>query len=376
VFPGFSPVDATDRSRTAAAAYLDVESDLTKQWLVGAAARFENFSDFGSQATGKVTTRFAPSTKFALRGAASTGFRAPSLQQSFFTSTATTFVNGLPVDIKTLPVASAEAKLLGARELKPENSVNLSAGVTLQPTSSFTVTADYYDIAITDRIVLSENFIGTGVVNFFKARGFTGIGGGRYFTNAINTKTTGLDVVVNYGIDLKANGVLRFTGGYNQNRTKVTKVVVNTPAELGNLNEVLFGRAERGRIEEGQPRNNLLLTGMYERGKLGVTLRTQRFGKVVSRQALATGTARQVPDLVLSPKFITDLSASYQLPGRTTLTIGADNILDVYPDQITDLGDVAAGYSGQGTFGIYRFSGLSPFGFNGRYLFARFSVGL
>jgi iron complex outermembrane receptor protein len=115
---------------------------------------------------------------------------------------------------------------------------------------------------------------------------------------------------------------------------------------------------------------------MYERGKLGVTLRTQRFGKVVSRQALATGTARQVPDLVLSPKFITDLSASYQLPGRTTLTIGADNILDVYPDQITDLGDVAAGYSGQGTFGIYRFSGLSPFGFNGRYLFARFSVGL
>jgi iron complex outermembrane receptor protein len=376
VFPGFSPTDATDQGRTAMAAYLDVESDLTKQWLVGAAARFENFSDFGAQATGKVTTRFAPSSKFALRGAASTGFRAPSLQQSFFTSTATTFVNGLPVDIKTLPVASPEAKLLGARELKPENSVNLSAGITLQPSSNFTVTADYYDIAITDRIVLSENFIGTGVVNFFRARGFTGIGGGRYFTNAINTKTTGLDVVVNYGIDLKANGVLRFTGGYNQNRTRVTKVVVNTPAELGNLNEVLFGRAERGRIEEGQPRNNLLLTGMYERGKLGVTVRTQRFGQVISRTQLASGTARQVPDLTLSPKYITDLNVSYQLPGRTTLTIGADNVFDVYPDQITDLGDLATNYSGQGTFGVFRFSGLSPFGFNGRYLFARFSVGL
>jgi iron complex outermembrane receptor protein len=273
-------------------------------------------------------------------------------------------------------VASAEAKLLGARELKPENSVNLSAGVTLQPTSSFTVTADYYDIAITDRIVLSENFIGTGVVNFFRARGFTGIGGGRYFTNAINTKTTGLDVVVNYGIDLKRNGVLRFTGGYNQNRTKVTKVVVNTPAELGNLNEVLFGRAERGRIEEGQPRNNLLLTGMYERGKLGVTVRTQRFGQVISRTQLAATGARQVPDLTLSPKYITDLNVSYQLPGRTTLTIGADNVFDVYPDQISDLGDLAANYAGQGTFGVFRFSGLSPFGFNGRYLFARFSVGL
>ncbi|WP_353265387.1 TonB-dependent receptor [Gemmatimonas sp.] len=284
VFPGFSPADATDQSRTATAAYLDVESDLTKKWLVGAAARFENFSDFGSQATGKITTRFAPTEKFAIRGAASTGFRAPSLQQSFFTSTATTFVNGLPADIKTLPVASREARLLGARELKPENSVNLSAGITLQPSKNLTVTADYYDIAITDRIVLSENFIGTGIVNFFAQNGFTGIGGGRYFTNAINTKTNGLDVVANYGLDLKANGVMRFTAGYNQNKTRVTKVVVNTPAQLGNLNETLFGRAERGRIEVGQPRNNLVLSGSYERGKLGLNLRGQRFGEVTGRQ--------------------------------------------------------------------------------------------
>jgi iron complex outermembrane receptor protein len=376
VFPGFSPNDVTDQGRTAFAAYADVETDLTKKWLVGAAARFENFSDFGSRATGKVTTRFAPTEKFALRGAASTGFRAPSLQQSFFTSTATTFVAGLPVDIRTFPVASTEAKLLGAQPLKPENSVNLSAGVTLQPTKSFTVTADYYTIAITDRIVLSENFTGTAIVNYFRTRGLTGIGGGRYFTNAINTKTNGLDVVVNYGIDLKANGVLRLTGGYNQNRTTVTDVVVNTPAELGNLNEVLFGRPERGRIEEGQPRNNLLLSAMYDRGKLGLTLRTQRFGQVISRQPLAAAGTRQVPDLTLSPKFITDLSVSYKLLARAQLTVGADNILDVYPDQISDLGDVATGYAGQGTFGVFRFSGLSPFGFNGRYLFARLSYSL
>lgn len=376
VFPGFSPADATDQSRTAVAAYLDVESDLTKQWLVGAAARFENFSDFGSQATGKITTRFAPVEKFAIRGAASTGFRAPSLQQSFFTSTATTFVNGLPVDIKTLPVASREARLLGATDLKPENSVNLSAGITLQPSKSLTVTADYYNIAITDRIVLSENFIGTGIVNFFTQNGFTGIGGGRYFTNAINTKTNGLDVVANYGVDLKKNGVIRLTAGYNQNKTRVTKVVVNTPPQLGNLNETLFGRAERGRIEVGQPRNNLVLSGTYERGDLGLTLRGQRFGEVTGRQALATGTARQVPDLELGAKFITDISASYKLLKRATVSIGADNVFDVYPDQITDLGNVATGYSGQGTFGVYRYSGLSPFGFNGRYVYARLAYSL
>ncbi len=376
VFPGFSPADATDASRTATAAYLDIESDITKKWLVGAAARFENFSDFGSKATGKVTTRFAPTEKFAIRGAASTGFRAPSLQQSFFTSTATTFVNGLPVDIKTLPVASREARLLGARDLKPENSVNLSAGITMQPSKNLTVTADYYDIAITDRVVLSENFIGAGIVNFFTQNGFTGIGGGRYFTNAINTKTTGLDVVANYGIDLKANGVLRLTAGYNQNKTRVTKVVVNTPPQLGNLNETLFGRAERGRIEVGQPRNNLVLSGNYERGNLGLNVRGQRFGQVTGRQALATGTARQVPDLELGAKFITDVSASYKLLKRTTLSMGADNVFDIYPDRITDLGDVAANYSGQGTFGIYRYSGLSPFGFNGRFLYARLAYSL
>ena len=93
-------------------------------------------------------------------------------------------------------------------------------------------------------------------------------------------------------------------------------------------------------------------------------------------QALATGTARQVPDLVLSPKFITDISASYKLLKRATLTLGSDNVFDVYPDAIKDLGDVAAGYGGQGTYGVYRFSGLSPFGFNGRYMYARLSFGL
>ncbi|MFN5582122.1 TonB-dependent receptor domain-containing protein [Gemmatimonas sp.] len=376
VFPGFSPADALDQSRTAAAAYIDLETDLTSKWLVGTAARVENFSDFGGKATGKVTTRFSPTDKFAIRGAAATGFRAPSLQQSYFTSTATTFVNGLPVDIKTLPVASREARLLGARDLKPENSVNLSAGITLQPTKNLTITSDYYNIKISDRIVLSENFIGAGIVNFFTQNGFTGIGGGRYFTNAINTETNGLDVVVNYGIDLKNNGVIKLTGGYNQNQTRVTEVVVNTPAQLGNLSEVLFGRAERGRIEVGQPRNNLVMNGSYEKGDFTFTLRGQRFGAVTGRQATAAAGARQVPDLQLSPKFITDVSASYKLFKRTQVTMGADNVFDVYPDRITDLGDVATGYSGQGTFGVYRFSGLSPFGFNGRFLYLRMGYSL
>ncbi len=376
VFPGFSPKDATNQSRTAVAAYVDLESDVSKQLLLGAAARIENFSDFGSQATGKFTARFAPSEKFALRGGAATGFRAPSLQQSFFTSTATTFSNGLPVDLRTLPVASREARLLGARDLTPETSINLSAGITLQPTSAFTITTDYYNIAIKDRVVLSENFQGAAVANFFATNGFPQVSGGRYFTNAIDTRTWGLDVVGNYGVNLGTAGQLRFTAGYNQNKTRVSRVVIKTPPQLAAFNEQLFGRAERGRIEVGQPRNNLLLTGMYDRKRFSLTMRTQRFGEVTSMAALATGTARQVPDQTYSAKFITDISAAYRFFNRATVTLGSDNVFDVYPDQNKDLGDVATGYGGQGTFGVFRFSGLSPFGFNGRYVYARLGFSL
>jgi iron complex outermembrane receptor protein len=371
VFPGFSPIDVADQGRTAFAAYVDVESDLSKEFLIGGAARFENFSDFGSQATGKLTARYAPTEKFALRGGVATGFRAPSLQQNFFTSTATNFVNGLPVDFRTLPVASREARLLGARDLKPEQSVNLSAGFTLQPTSTFTLTADYYNIAINDRIVLSENFQGPAIVTFFQQNGFPAVSGGRYFTNAIDTKTWGVDVVANYGIDFGAGGFTRLTLGYNQNRTTIPRVVTSTPPQLAAFNEALFGRAERGRIEEGQPRNNLILSANHEWKKLFVNLRTQRFGQVTFRALQAAAGTRQVPDQVFSPKWITDVSAGYKLFSRAQLSIGADNVLDVYPDRWNDRGDVATNYGGQGTFGIFRFPGISPFGFNGRYIYAR-----
>ena len=374
VFPGFTPSDATDEGRTAGALYVDLEMDLSNKFMIGAAGRIENFSDFGSTTTAKVATRFAPTPRFSLRGAVATGFRAPSLQQSHFTSTATIFVAGVAREIKTFPVASREAQLLGASPLTPETSVNVSGGFTIEPARNFTLTVDAYRVNINDRVVLSENFVGTAIVNWFSQNGFPAVTGGRYFTNAINTRTDGLDIVANYGIDFKANGLLRLTAGYNQNTTKVTDVVVNTPAALGNLSETLFGRAERGRIEVGQPKNNLLLTSMWDRHKLSAMVRTQRYGEVTSIPALATGTARQVPDQTYAAKWITDASASYKFSRRITWTLGIDNLLDVYPDENSDVGDVATGYGGNSNFGIFRYSGLSPFGFNGRFIYSR--VGL
>lgn len=374
VFPGFTPADATNEGRTAGALYLDLETDLSNKFMIGAAGRFENFSDFGSTTTGKITARFAPTSRFSVRGAVATGFRAPSLQQSHFTSTATIFVAGVAREIKTFPVASREAQLLGASPLTPETSVNVSGGFTVEPARNFTLTVDAYRVTISDRVVLSENFVGTAIVNWFAQNGFPSVTGGRYFTNAINTSTDGLDVVANYGIDLKSNGLLRLTAGYNQNKTKVTEVVVNTPAALGNLSETLFGRAERGRIEVGQPKNNLLLTSMWDRKGLSAMLRAQRYGEVTSIQALATGTARQVPDQTYGAKVIADASVSYKFTRRFTLSVGVDNLLDVYPDENKDRGDVATGYGGNSNFGIFRYSGLSPFGFNGRFVYSRIAI--
>ena len=139
VFPGFRPSDAGTHSRTNSAAYVDLESDLTSRLLVDVAGRVEHYSDFGSTSTGKIASRFEITKGFALRGAVSTGFRAPSLGQEFFSSTATNFINGAPFDIRTFPVASPEARVLGATDLKPERSMNLSGGIAVEPARGLAV---------------------------------------------------------------------------------------------------------------------------------------------------------------------------------------------------------------------------------------------
>lgn len=371
-FPGFRPADEQSETRSNYAVYVDLESDITSRFLVGVAGRFEDYSDFGSTTTGKLTTRFAITPAFAVRGALNSGFRAPSLGQSFFSSTATNLVNGQFLEIRTLPVNTAGARALGATALKPEKSVNASAGVTFDPTRTFSVSVDYYDIRIDDRIVFSENFIGSAIQTRLAAIGLSGVTGARYFTNAIDTRTKGVDVVANYGIDLRQGGVVRFTGGYNHTRTRVTDVIP-TPPELTGFDEQLFGRAERGRIEEAQPRDDLLLSANYSRGPLGTVLRTQRFGEVTNRQ-IKTAT-NQPPDQTFSAKWVTDVSVSYRLLGPATLGVGADNVFDVYPDVQSDKGDVARNYAGNANFGMNPYSGISPFGFNGRFVWARVSYG-
>ncbi|HKH91716.1 MAG TPA: TonB-dependent receptor [Gemmatimonadaceae bacterium] len=382
VFPGFKPDsggkpgDAGSHTRNNTAVYADFSSDITSKWLVDVAGRFEHYSDFGNTTTGKLSTRYQVFPGYALRGAVSTGFRAPSLMQEYFASTATNFINGVPFDIKTFPANTPEAAALGASPLKAEKSRNVGFGIAAEPLSSLSLTADYYYIEVDDRIVLSNNFTGAAAVAALQTIGVTGIGGGRYFTNAIDTRTRGYDVIANYGLTLSTNSALRLSAAYNHNITRVTRVDT-LPANLSGLKSSLFDRVEQSRIEVGNPENNLILGAMYTLAKLGVNVRTQRYGQVTGLGTSASNAFGPL-DQIFSPKWITDVSASYTV-GRANVSVGADNVFDIYPDRNNNNGNiatVATENGGTANFGIFPYNGISPFGFNGRFIYTKLSVGL
>lgn len=360
-FPGYLPSDASDNNRISYAGYVDLEANVIERLLIGVAARAENFDDFGSTQNGKISGRFGVNEWIALRGALQNGFRAPSLSQRFFSATSTNFLNlggGLvPVEVRTLPVESGAAKALGAQPLKPETSVNRSLGLVLTPRPSTSLTIDYYRINIDDRIIFSGNFTGTAMTNFLAAQGFPGVGSARFFTNAIDTKTRGVDIVGRYARDMGEIGISRFTVGYNQTRSFVTRVSATPPA-LASQQALLFDRIERGRIEVGQPHNNLSFNLDHTANPLSLNLHVQRYGEVGFRGSAANSSL----DQTFSPKWISDISVSYTLPRNARLTIGADNVFDVYPDlQIL----------GNSNSNIFPYNGISPFGFNGRFIYVR-----
>lgn len=377
VFPGFKPSDAVSKSRSNIAGYIDLETNVTKEWVIGAAGRAEHYSDFSGtdsvpsvRANWKVSSRFEPAPGLAFRAAYSTGFRAPSLGQSWFSSTATNFVAGVPTDNRTFPVSDPVAVALGAKPLKPERSKNTSAGVAFYPTKGLSITADYYKITIQNRIVLSGTFNQAAVVSFLQSQGFQGVGGARFFTNAIDTRTAGEDIVAGYGFGLWKDAQLRLTGGYNHTKTEVTNVQA-TPGVLAAFKETLFDRVERTRIEKGQPKDNFTLSGILTNRSWTFNYRVQRFGKVTSFGTPTNGSL----DQTFRPKWVSDASVSYTWNNNLSVMLGADNIWDVYPDRNNNDGPIATdpntSNGGNSNFGIFPYNGISPFGFNGRFAYFR-----
>jgi iron complex outermembrane receptor protein len=356
VYPGFQPQDAGNHSRTNVAGYVDLSSDLTSQLLIDVAGRYEHYSDFGNTTTGKIAGRYEPIHGIAFRGAVSSGFRAPSLGQEYFSNTAINFVGNpaVPVEIRTFPVSSAVAQILHAKPLQPEKSMNYSAGVALEPLKSLSFTVDYYRIDLKDRIVLSNNFTSAAVIDTLTAHGITDVQGARYFTNAVDSRTNGLDVIGNYGWSITRTALLRLTAAYNGNWTHVTRI--DSSAILPGQGNALFSRVDQARLEKGNPRNNLVLSANLGVGRFGVDVRGQRFGEVTSYGTTPAG------DQTWSPKWVTDFSVSYGPVTKATLTLGADNVFNTYPD---------ATITPNTNSGILPYSGISPFGINGRFVYAK-----
>ena len=360
VFPGFAPSDASDHSRTNVGAYLDLESQLTKQLLADVAGRFEHYSDFGQKFTGKVALRLQPTQRLALRAAASTGFRAPGLSQSFFSHTTTNVIGGQFVQVGNFPVDNRASRIFGAKPLKEETSVNFSAGFAFTPRDNVTFTVDYFRITIKDRILLGATFGGSDTVSarILADSGFAGtIGAVQFFTNGLDTRTNGIDVTG--GITLPAGtGNLDLSAAVNYTKNRITRVdplpliLQGTATDLTSILDLVT----KVGIEEERPDWRGTFTAQYSVGRLHGLGRVSYYGGFASAQPSFTDRE------TYGAKTLVDAEIGYQF-SAVNLSVGARNLFDVYPDKAH-----AEFNNNDNTF---PWAAASPFGYNGRYLYAR-----
>jgi iron complex outermembrane receptor protein len=354
VFPGFTPESAVDEGRDAASIYGEVEWVPNDQTLISAAVRYEDYSDFGDAVTGKIAGRYDFTDQVAVRGAISTGFRAPSLQQQYFTAISTNFIDGVPFEIGTFPATSPAAVALGGGQLDAEESTSYSLGFVLTPTNDWFVTIDAYQINIDDRIFLTENLGGPEVEAVLAAAGVTGVQRVRFFQNGIETESKGVDIVTKYAFDFGNLGTLDASAAFNYSKTEVTHVPDNTV--IPSL--PLFSRDNTLTLEESAPETKFILAGNYTYQQADFVLRATRFGDVIDPSNVAAN------DFTLDAKWILDASVNFNVTDKFSVGVGADNLLDEYPTMTPD---------DQSFNGIFPYSSRSPFGFSGRFVYARAS---
>jgi iron complex outermembrane recepter protein len=360
-FSGFRPVNAGSNSRHNESLYLNLEAEISRQFSGSAALRHERYSDFGSTTSAKGSARYAFSDAVSVRGTASSGFRAPSLAQQFYTITTTNFsvINGVntPIETGTFAVGSAAASALGATPLKAEKARNYSLGLQVQPTSNWNATIDAYRIDVDERIALSANMtLSDALKRTLAAQGIL-VGAGRYFTNAIDTRTTGVDVVSTYRLNLAPARRVDFTLAYNHNKNTLERVAPN-PALLTANGLTLIDRQTINRTTVGSPRDKFSLAADYSAGPWNGRATVTRYGSFTVPQN------NPALDQVYDPQWVLDLAASVKLGSNWKLTAGIDNASNRYPDQVTSAGNL-------NNNGINPYSGFAPNGFNGRFYYAR-----
>jgi len=380
-FAGFLPSNEVNANRSSLGAYFDLEADITNEFLLATAIRFENYSDFGSTFNYKLSARYKLNNNFALRAALSTGFRAPSLHQIHFSRTSTIFalVDGvsIPQEVGVFANTSRAAKILGIPELKEETSQNISLGFTSKiPSANLRITIDGYMVNIADRVVLTGQFAPGDNVELQGLFDQAGATRAAFFANAIDTKSRGLDIVIAHSADLGNGKILRTDLAATLSKTEWNQDEGINSSDIlrdAGLESTYFNQEARIYLEQAVPRTKLTLGNTLTIGELDVYLRNTYFGETT--EATSAGIFDENlnwVDTSIDPynsgKIITDLSFGYALSDKLQLTLGANNLLDVYPDEA----DPSFQSSGR-----FVYSRRSPqFSFGGRHLFARISFDL
>lgn len=325
-FPGFQPGDAANRDRHSTAAYVDFEADITPRAKLQTAVRHEHYSDFGSTTTGKLAGAFKATDDLLLRASASTGFRAPSLQQVYFSSTFTDFVAGVPTDVVLAPNGGRVANAAGIPKLHEEKSKSYTLGTTWTPAKNISVTADLYQIRIDNRIVLSGRFDADNYPALGAILQNLGVGQAQFFVNSVDTRTRGLDLTASHHTTV-GGGKLATYLAMNFSKTEVTGV--HAPAALAGHEDVLLSERERLFIEQGGPRRKATLDFDYTLGQLESDFRIIHYGP----QTLGTFDGPPVPDQYYKSKTSADLAFTWAFSDKTKLTVGGTNIFNVHPTQ-------------------------------------------
>jgi iron complex outermembrane receptor protein len=380
-FPGFAPEAVNDLSRNNFNAYVELGWDPTDRLFLGAALRYEDFDDSaGEEVIGKISARYAITEALALRGSVNTGFRAPSVQQLGFRGSRGQFQDldndGIAETIvlrQTLPSTDPAAQALGAEPLVPETSTNFSFGLTWQSDFGLDLTVDFYRIDIDDRIALSTQFnrgdgrpaqgggtIGDQISALLDAAGFDeSLGGLNYFTNAIDTRSQGVDVVATWGMEM-GSGSLTFTGAYNYNDLSVESVDPN-PDELSGLiladgtPIVQFDRSRLGTYTDEFADSMFSLGSVYTLGGFVTNLRATRFGEFTNVAA------SEENDTANDAEWIVDLELGYEFQNGFSIYAGANNVFNTYPERVRPSSSLGNGF----------YDTISPYGFTGGSWYVR-----
>ncbi len=336
-FPGYSPANEVDRSRSNLSLYADAELDITNSFLLGGAARFENYSDFGSTVNGKLAFRLKASEDINIRGSVSTGFRAPSLAQIYYNLRFTDFQGGVATETLLSPNNSPVTASFGIEELEEETAVNGALGVTAS-FGGFTATIDGYYINVKDRIVLTGTFAAPQIPNVNEAQ---------FFANGVDTETVGLDIIVSWKENYDFGNISATLAG-NVNNMYITEV------KNGNLDEgIFFGEREKAFLLASAPESKFAFNANYSKEKFNAGLGLTRFSEIVLIDFVDT-------EDVYGAKITADINLGYKFNDNLKLTIGGNNITNEYPDQQNDGETEAGGYWD-----------AVQMGFGGAYYYAR-----